>query len=107
MDNSGRGRAWRRAQAEKRQRRRHRRWKDWDWEIDDPTFYGMLRKTHFGCGCPLCKPWKWGALITYIVLSDGRVLYSCYKLPLKERLKWSDWVRWYDSEEQLATYRNV
>lgn len=21
---------------------------------------GRLKKSHFGCGCKLCKPWKWG-----------------------------------------------
>jgi hypothetical protein len=20
---------------------------------------GLFRKKHFGCGCRLCKPWKW------------------------------------------------
>ena len=21
---------------------------------------GMLKKNHLGCGCSMCKPWKWG-----------------------------------------------
>lgn len=21
---------------------------------------GKLRNNHFGCGCGMCKPWKWG-----------------------------------------------
>jgi len=52
-----RGRAWRRTQNKRVQRNRHLQWIMLDWDLNNP---GRLRKTHFGCGCGMCKPWKHG-----------------------------------------------
>ena len=26
---------------------------------DDEGFFGHLKDGHYGCGCSMCKPWKW------------------------------------------------
>jgi len=65
-----RGKAWRRAQNKRVQRKRYRIWTigygpfDFEW-ANNPIRYGMFRKTHFGCGCFSCKPWKHGCLDKY------------------------------------------
>lgn len=56
-----RTKAWRRAQTKRVQLRRFKIVKtNWfgDWDIESNRI-GMLRKNHQGCGCRLCKPWKW------------------------------------------------
>ena len=36
------------------------RWREWEWiEYWTPTRMGRLRWGHNGCGCKMCKPWKW------------------------------------------------
>lgn len=54
-----RDRAWRRRRAELKQEHRTSAWRAWGWNLDERR-KGMARKTHFGCGCPHCKPWKHG-----------------------------------------------
>jgi len=61
-----RTRAWRRFQTRRIQKKRRIRcvwW--WGWSLngeqlwtDQSNHFGMLKKHHFGCGCPTCKPWK-------------------------------------------------
>lgn len=53
-----RTRAWRRFQTEKVRRKRIKKWSITGWHITQEKHKGMMRKTHFGCGCSLCKPWK-------------------------------------------------
>ena len=60
-----RGRSYRRAAARRWQRRRYNNWKSYyylgttdDPWLDSTRVWGMFRKTHFGCGCFMCKPWK-------------------------------------------------
>ena len=40
------------------QEKRAKKWSHWDLKGADVQ--GKLRKTHFGCGCSMCKPWKHG-----------------------------------------------
>lgn len=66
-----RSKAWRRSQNKRIQKKRYKFWKSRQqeeinyfktknekWWIDSPNNYGKLVKTHFGCGCKGCKPWK-------------------------------------------------
>lgn len=72
-----RTRAYRRNQMFRVQRKRFKaikhRFSDWlrdgeqyryasVWKADlrpiDAGFFEQLRWSHFGCGCPMCKPWK-------------------------------------------------
>jgi len=53
-------RSVRRSNNKRIQKKRWKNWKDLAWVMDDPRKIGMLKKHHFGCGCPLCKPHKWG-----------------------------------------------
>ena len=47
-------RAERRYKSKIKQLRRFKKWKG-IWDINE---LGRLNKCHFGCGCPMCKPWK-------------------------------------------------
>lgn len=53
-----RNRAWRRAQMKRMIVKRQQNWKLWGWEPRKEQL-GRFRKTHFGCGCIMCKPWKY------------------------------------------------
>ncbi len=71
-----RDRSWRRGHAERKQRNRLRKnletgfWKP-EWVKEE--WVGMLRDGHFGCGCPMCKPWKHGAEEPYRVSERRRL----------------------------------
>lgn len=56
-----RGIAWKRHHAKRVQEKRLKKIKAISWFGlgVGKKHYGMLRKYHFGCGCFLCKPWKW------------------------------------------------
>jgi len=53
-------RSQRRFNTKRIQKKRWKKWKDLAWVIDDPRKLGKLKKHHFGCGCTICKPHKWG-----------------------------------------------
>ena len=59
-----RDRNWRRGQAKRVTRRRVKDLVSSFWgsfiSKAQPRNFGHLRKDHYGCGCSLCKPWKWG-----------------------------------------------
>lgn len=54
-----RSKNWRKHQSKRIQNKRLKKYK----RITDnctPSQKGKLRKTHVGCGCSMCKPWKHG-----------------------------------------------
>ena len=55
-----RDRSWRREQTKKIQERRIKGWRQRGWTKMDKRHIGMMKKSNFGCGCQLCKPWKYG-----------------------------------------------
>jgi hypothetical protein len=54
-----RDRGWRRAQTERVRQRRIKNWSWLGWGMSESA-QGQARKSHFGCGCGMCKPWKHG-----------------------------------------------
>jgi len=58
-----RDRLYRRVHAKRVQKKRIKKWakSGSGWIIDKEKHKGMMKKTHFGCGCYICKPWKHGA----------------------------------------------
>ena len=40
------------------QRNRIKKWEQPNRGIGKDKHRGMMKKTHFGCGCKICKPWK-------------------------------------------------
>jgi len=48
-------RADRRYKSKVKQKKRASNWRAWDWKVEE---IGKFNKCHYGCGCPLCKPWK-------------------------------------------------
>ena len=52
-----RDRAWRRDQTKRVQIKRIKAWESFG-TITKEKHKGMMRKTHFGCGCKMRKPWK-------------------------------------------------
>jgi hypothetical protein len=50
-------RAERRQRTKVKQNKRIKNWEHKDWE-PDTHHKGRMRKSHFGCGCEMCKPWK-------------------------------------------------
>jgi len=54
-----RTRAFRRFQTERVQAKRARTAKFLGIPLTERSF-GRLKSSHFGCGCRMCKPWKWG-----------------------------------------------
>ena len=75
-----RGLAFRRTHAELWQQKRKRRWSNvggifWTEWLENPVRYGMLKKHHFGCGCPMCKPWK------HKVSSEPKYPFNTYRKP--------------------------
>jgi len=54
------GRDIRRAEASRVASARVAAWRAIGWDaIACGRPMGLFRKKHFGCGCRLCKPWKW------------------------------------------------
>lgn len=55
---SHRDKSWRIAQTDRIQSKRIKNWTAKSNAIGQEKHKGMMRKTHFGCGCKMCKPWK-------------------------------------------------
>jgi len=54
-------RAWRRHKTRRIQKKRLKNLMETQGERElSKSHLGMLKKNHLGCGCSMCKPWKWG-----------------------------------------------
>jgi len=58
---------WRIHKSKCIQKKRRDKWASTDSQCenntpwyDRPSAYGSFRKSHMGCGCWMCKPWKHG-----------------------------------------------
>lgn len=54
-----RSKNWRKHQTKRVQKKRIKMWSQGNHRISEEKHKGMMRKTHFGCGCKMCKPWKY------------------------------------------------
>lgn len=66
-------RSIRRFHSKRVQANRATYWKALGWVIEDVRNYGALKKSHFGCGCLMCKPWKHGCEEKYTIAERRRL----------------------------------